>query len=1166
MELLFDNLICEESFLNFNPVSQSVKHTIIELLQDASQFNTNDVLVNLDHGSVVSFYVGADRDLHLHKQNDLQLQSNQQNNLKLQSNQQNDQPLNPTIKAILSSAKKTEKEQGIFPLCITQGYIEWEFKQTAVRSPLLLFPCQIEISKVKDSVKILPIEDAFFINPFLVNRLKKEFDILIPEEINSAEDLTDFLIKKDFKHVDATPQFLGNFHHHRFEIIKELEELKEQEYSSALSNLLGDETVQSNSHLNLSSELLFPTDTDQLEVFSAFEENHTIVQGPPGTGKSQVLANLLGKLLRKSNSAIVVSEKRVALEVLQKKLQQFGLGDLCFIATSETMSKDVLASLKESWKELEQSDFKTPKTNLRLSEQYVDQLQQQLDLLNKEQLIGGLSFSAFMNFLENRKLEEIVFSSDLPEMNEWIACKEIVQKIYQEKLAELIGRISTGLIQQDFFKKLDQSIKQNLADLDKLTTHFEIETLLDLQKAMKKAALCQNFNSDTFRKHAAILTPDSKEQKRFLKLRKKYLQLHFVQSNFDLEKVHWKKFPSQIETEILLDQVKNDSLFGKWKLKKMWSKYSSVPLNKAEEILHKWKQDLVNLDSISQIKVELCEIGIDDVAIELESLYQQIHYYTSEDRAEWLKIPTYQRNVFAEYNGMLNQIYSQLKTNFRLEDTINLRLFLHSVLNEFSTLVQLHDAIKNIPELIHRNFKLHADFNSFELAVCKSNWVKFTSQFPAFSNFKAEDLLDKCHVIIKSREEESLFLAQTIRSIQLERFRYYHQLLQTSSAKLKGTEKELRSRLKRGKAILVKEFSKTRNHPSLRELFASEAQEWLRLFKPVWLSNPTQIAKCFPMQQGLFDVAIFDEASQIPLQNALGTVQRANHILIAGDQQQMGPSSYFKASSGEVVDLLHQASFYWKNVSLKHHYRSEHPALIQFSNKHFYNNELMAYPSVQQEKEPISWHYCSDGQFDERKNHVEANQVAAFIESHIDDKNHLGIVAFSELQLAEIFTCLKPSIQEKLEKRIDEDTAFFKALENVQGEECDHLIISFGYGMNEDGEFHMRFGPLNSKNGSKRLNVLLTRARKKIDFFTSVKASDFKISSNEAVNLWRLFLLQLENQQEKPSVVQFPLELHPQIDGNKVKFERIYTSIKQADELVTLVQIMENRGWRVDFG
>lgn len=1121
-------------------MSESLKHRILQLLQETSQFNTNDVLVNLDRDSFVPIDLNSLSEIYL----------------KLD---------NSPIKLILSSAKKIEREQGIFPLCLTEGLIEWEIKQITVRSPLLLIPCEIEISKINNSVKIKPIEDTVFVNPFVVNRLNKEFNIQIPTEIKTIDALNQFLIEQDFKNVDATSCFLGNFHHHRFEIIKELEELIDQDYSNALSNLLGDETVLSTSNLALGPELLFPADVDQLDVFLTINKTNTVVQGPPGTGKSQVLSNILGKLLRDSKSAIVVSEKRVALEVLQKKLQQFGLGDLTFIATSETVSKDVLSSIKNSWKELEQSNLKTSKTNLRLSEQYLDQLQQQLDILNKEHLIGGFSYSEFTKFLQNRDFSSVLFSSDLPGMSEWEVARENVKKLYTEKITFQIGAISFGLIQQDFFKQLDRSIQQYLNDLAKIKAYFEIETWRDLQKAMKKAALCQNFNSDIFRKHEAILTPNSKEQKRFLNLRKKLLQLQFIQSNFDLEKAHWKKLPSLIETEMLLELVKNNSLFGKWKFKKLWFKYTAIPLNKVEDILHKWKQNLVNLSTVSQIKVELCEIGIDDVALDLESVYQQIHFFTSEDRTEWLLIPSEKRQSFAEFNVLLNQVYGQLKTNFRFDDDTNLNLFLKDLLANFDKIIQDHDTLKQLSDVIHRNIKHFTDFESFELAVCKSNWIKFTTQFPVFSKFKAEDLLDKCHTILENNKSESDYLAQTIRSIQLEKFRYYHQLLQTSSVKLKGAEKELRSRLKRGKAILVKEFSKTRNHPSLRELFASDAQEWLRLFKPIWLSNPAQIAKCFPMQQGLFDLAIFDEASQIPLQNALGTIQRAKRILIAGDHQQMGPSTYFKATSGEVVDLLHQASFYWENVGLKHHYRSEHPSLIQFSNKHFYNNELEAYPSVHQENEPITWHYCENGQFDERKNHNEAKQIAAFIEKQIDAKNHLGIVAFSELQLAEIYACLSPRTQEKLENRIEENTLFFKALENVQGEECDHLIISLGYGKNENGEFHMRFGPLNSKNGSKRLNVLLTRARKKIDFFSSVRASDFKISTNEAVNLLRLFLLQLESNSNEGISNQFPYSLTPKITGNNLVFEEVYSKIRDANELVTLVDVMEKRGWKVSF-
>jgi superfamily I DNA and/or RNA helicase len=318
------------------------------------------------------------------------------------------------------------------------------------------------------------------------------------------------------------------------------------------------------------------------------------------------------------------------------------------------------------------------------------------------------------------------------------------------------------------------------------------------------------------------------------------------------------------------------------------------------------------------------------------------------------------------------------------------------------------------------------------------------------------------------------------------------------------------------------------------------------------------------MEEQLFDVGIFDEASQLPLQNALGTIQRSKRILVAGDHQQMGPSSYFKSGNGEVVDLLHQASYYWQNVALKHHYRSEHPALIQFSNRHFYNNELVAFPSVKQEKSPIVWHFIEQGRFIDRKNQLEAKEVAQLIEKEINGTNHLGIVAFSETQLHEISACLSPKTLQILEDRIENDTAFFKALENVQGEECDHLIISFAYAYSEENEFHMRFGPMNSKNGSKRLNVLLTRARKKIDFFSSVKSSDFKLSSNESINLLRQFLHQIEHDSHLIQTA-FPLGLMPTIKDNQLSFERIQENIQDAEELITLVGVLENRGWGIEF-
>lgn len=1115
-------------------MSESAKHRIEQLLIDVSQFNGNDILVNCQQGI---FPVDANQSSFL-------------------------LPYEQHLKILIQSAIRTKKEQGIFPLCLAKGLVEWLYKGEQIHTPILLYPCSIELVKVSNAVKINVLEDDVFVNPFLLNRLQTEFDFK-KEELR-IDEIETWLTSNDFSILQNIPSFLGNFHHHRFEIVKELEELLECSLSGSVSELLGDEHLAKNFPLKLGNELLFPSDADQLNVFSEIEQGNTVVQGPPGTGKSQVLSNLLGKVLSINASAVVVSEKRVALEVLVKKLAHFELDSLCFIATSETLSKDVLEELKQAWNALESASNHGTESSLLLSEQFRDQLQFSLDVLNRSDLIGGLSFSEFYRLLDQRSLEASAYSSDLPEVKELLQHKAVLQGIYDAQLNVLLGSCSYGSIQQGSFLKIDQSIAEWKKDLLELKKLFKFEVWSDIHQAMKLAALSQNFSNPVVRKHAAILKDGSKEQKRFEKLRKHFLKLEHQLTSYQSERSIWKKEPSIVEVDYLLELLQNSSLIGKWKLKKQWSSYSVLPLEKAADSLHHWKQYLSINKSLSQVKVELCEIGVDDLPLELELIQQQLHYTSHEERMKWEELSPELRLHYAQENSRLNNLYVQLKTTFRWEESEPILQFLDDFCKRFEAISSFHESVKQLPEVFLRALKKYSSFEDLELACYKSSWVRFSLQFPSLATFNPNDLLEKSQRILRERNNEARLHALKIKQQQLEKFQIYHALLQTVPARLTEEQKELRSRLKKGKALLVKEFSKSRNHPSLRELFASDAREWIQLFKPIWLSNPAQIAKCFPMQESLFDLAIFDEASQLPLQNALGAIQRSKRVLVAGDQQQMGPSSYFKSGSTDIVDVLHQASFYWNTIGLKHHYRSEHPALIHFSNKHFYKNELLAFPSVKQELQPISWHFCEGGRFINRKNHVEAKQVAELIETVIDSTNILGIVAFSETQLAEISACLSSKTREKLEERIENDTAFFKALENVQGEECDHLIISFGYGYSEDNEFHMRFGPMNSKNGTKRLNVLLTRARQKMDFFSSVKASDFKLSSNEAINLLRQFLLQMENNSIK-SENEFPFGLNPVIDKNQLTIDRVYEKLNDVEELVTLVGVLENRGWKLTF-
>ena len=125
-------------------------------------------------------------------------------------------------------------------------------------------------------------------------------------------------------------------------------------------------------------------------------------------------------------------------------------------------------------------------------------------------------------------------------------------------------------------------------------------------------------------------------------------------------------------------------------------------------------------------------------------------------------------------------------------------------------------------------------------------------------------------------------------------------------------------------------------------------------------------------------------------------------------------------------------------------------------------------------------------------------------------------------------------------------------------------FISFGYAPNEDGEFHMRFGPMNTTNGRRRLNVLLTRAIKSIDFFCSIRSTAFKLSDNESINLLRQWIATSEQNSENKEL-EIPFGLSAKVNENTIDFSRIHESLQNAREVVTLQEVMESRGWKVRY-
>jgi hypothetical protein len=297
--------------------------------------------------------------------------------------------------------------------------------------------------------------------------------------------------------------------------------------------------------------------------------------------------------------------------------------------------------------------------------------------------------------------------------------------------------------------------------------------------------------------------------------------------------------------------------------------------------------------------------------------------------------------------------------------------------------------------------------------------------------------------------------------------------------------------------------------------------------RPVWMASPETVAQLFN-REPLFDVIVFDEASQCRLEEALPVLTRGKRIVVAGDPKQLPPTRFFEsavatsedvdaetdqelfeAHQGEVEDLL-TAALSLDGVDecyLNVHYRSRNSDLIGFSNDHFYGSRLQAIPGHPKNRiryAPITLHRA-DGVYEKRRNVAEAARVCQIVHDLLrrGKPPSIGIACFNMVQRDLIVETLEEwagkdadfasKLAEARERRGhgSSEGLFVKNLENVQGDERDHLIISTTYGPDKNGKFRRSFGPLGMAGGGRRLNVLVTRAREELHVVTSIPRSAY---------------------------------------------------------------------------
>jgi very-short-patch-repair endonuclease len=320
----------------------------------------------------------------------------------------------------------------------------------------------------------------------------------------------------------------------------------------------------------------------------------------------------------------------------------------------------------------------------------------------------------------------------------------------------------------------------------------------------------------------------------------------------------------------------------------------------------------------------------------------------------------------------------------------------------------------------------------------------------------------------------------------------------------------------------------------------------MRAVKPCFLMSPLTVSQLLDGSAPAFDLVIFDEASQLPPEDAVATIARGAQLVVVGDPNQLPPTNFFMVTSGQVnaptgddgspvyedsdsiLELCLAAGL--PKSRLKWHYRSAYESLISFSNVSFYDSELYTFPNVETGTATggLQFEYVPNGVYEGKGlNLAEARRVAdavmQFATQQIERRQHsepmrsLGVGTFNLRQ--------QLGIQDEIERRRRENPSvdsffaatgpepfFVKNLENIQGDERDVIFISVTYARAEDGRLRYNFGPLNAENGWRRLNVLTTRARQRMRVFSSIRGDDINTAAttSKGAKLLRDFLLYAE--------------------------------------------------------
>ena len=996
------------------------------------------------------------------------------------------------LKYLKREAEEVEKETGLYDLYIGYPFVIGTLsKDIQLKAPLLLFPAHVNIEREEATLTLSP-NQPIMLNKALIlayakehnlntDKLIQEFDPLSDDAFSNPYDVVEYLNANGFKLRTARRKTLQTFD----SCGMPLEGLEVRNYAvigkfplanaiyndylaleknnlstPAINALLTPNAKESRAErkrkrraLKKQSNLLSPSyysindlDYAQENALSVIDrENNVVIYGPPGTGKSQTIVNIISDALCKGKRVLVVSQKRAALDVVYSRLGK---------------------------------------------------------LNNKAMLIPNPEKDKMAFFERVRTMHSATLTSNFADSSS--KYQKVEGNINQE--LTVLQSISDTLFTKTDFGLTLQEMYAGSYNIGKDTKDYK------LYDKLKKTSIINAQYADLSENLKLI---DDKNLAKF------YInQIELVKSNEMVSHILPDIDMNQLkESQALIDKILSSNVSPFDCSKYPYSRYLTT------FYLENASTDRRSLKRVARI---VTDFEHPSLARGLRLSYFPLF---------WPAYPFLQ----TKYNEYYENVKIDLNVAKKaLEDYSNDYVKLNKVLDKegyalavgglingnVTLLIKLREALNDYVKLRDMNNALNALSDGVRELLC------FAYQNSEQTLQSMSTVLDKImpiriyHEIISMDKMIEPFLSKTITFDDL----------RNRIVKLKADQRELsrslaQSKFSREYAEYFKsaehakdylyEIQKQRGLRPIRIMFEYFDELLLRLF-PCWLLSPEVVSTIFPLKRDLFDLVVFDEASQIFIENALPTIYRGSKIVIAGDNKQLRPTAgfvkkYFGDYSGENFDLSTQAALEVESlldlataryfpVHLSYHYRSQYAELIDFSNAAFYENKLQIAPNtVKNTKEPPITRIKVKGTWQNRHNHEEAVAVVKLVKQIFNNRTSnetIGIVTFNMDQKEYIEDLLdaeadksqtfRKQLFKERNRFIDGENAslFVKNLENVQGEERDIIIFSVGYARNDYDRVVAQFGSLSNEGGENRLNVAITRAKKKVYVVTSIEPEE----------------------------------------------------------------------------